>query len=341
MWGALASVVAVALGALTFASARSSVARYYLNSSLYVFSMGLSSTLGIVYSVMLSIAGKRLNTNAWVAATFYFLIHHLIGFRITMDGEQYLEERPIILVGNHQSVLDIFYLGKIMRERTVIMAKKELRWVPLLGQFMMLGGNIFIDRKSRASAIKTMNEAGEYMHKNKIALFAFPEGTRSHFAVPDLLSFKKGIFHLAIQTKIPIVPVVCENYYRLYDSKTRFDPGNIRLSVLPPISTEGFTEQNLDALMSKVHRAMLAKVHEFDVQADQYDVQSTMHPSQQAQTSWQGGVSGLAARIIGDGGPAHHKKLVDRVATEQRDHQTGKGQAPSSYGLVSAAAANS
>lgn len=48
-------------------------------------------------------------------------------------------------------------------------------------------------------------------------------------AEPHLLPFKKGAFHLAVQAKVPIIPVVCENYHRLFDGKTRLDRGVLKI----------------------------------------------------------------------------------------------------------------
>lgn len=56
----------------------------------------------------------------------------------------------------------------------------------------------------------------------------FPEGTRTTFETPNMLPFKKGAFHLAIQAGVPIVPVVCENYWRLYRSGV-FQPGELKV----------------------------------------------------------------------------------------------------------------
>lgn len=96
------------------------------------------------------------------------------------------------------------------------MAKKELQWTPLLGQFMTLSGAIFVDRGNNAKAVKSLASAGQTMKARRTSLWVFPEGTRSSKEQSDLLPFKKGAFHLAVQAGVPITPVVCENYWRLY-----------------------------------------------------------------------------------------------------------------------------
>ena len=158
----------------------------------------------------------------------------------------------------------------------------------------MLGGNVFIDRKSRASAIQTTKAAGEQMRKHKLALFAFPEGTRSHSAKPMLLPFKKGIFHLAIETQLPIIPLVCENYHHLYDSKTRFDGGEIRIAVLPPVSTKGLTIADTDALIKRVYDAMLERLLRFGSEGDAEANSALSEPGSEKSTH---GLAGLVARL--------------------------------------------
>lgn len=46
---------------------------------------------------------------------------------------------------------------------------------------------------------------------------------------PKLLPFKKGAFHLAVQSGAPIIPVVCENYARLLKKKQYFKSGTLKL----------------------------------------------------------------------------------------------------------------
>lgn len=59
------------------------------------------------------------------------------------------------------------------------------------------------------------------MKQAKLCLF--PEGTRN--GGPELLSFKKGAFHVAISSQCPIQPVVVSNYYFLDHKKRIFDQG--------------------------------------------------------------------------------------------------------------------
>jgi 1-acyl-sn-glycerol-3-phosphate acyltransferase len=112
--------------------------------------------------------------------------------------------------------------------RASIMAKKELQWMPFLGQFLTASGAVFVDRGNNAKAVRSLAAAGEAMHARNTSLWLFPEGTRSMRPYHDLLSFKKGAFHLAVQAGVPIVPVVCENYWHLY-RKNVFGNGTLTI----------------------------------------------------------------------------------------------------------------
>lgn len=108
------------------------------------------------------------------------------------------------------------------------MAKKSIQWNPVLGPFMKMSGTVFIDRGNSANAHRSLEAAGEGMKARRTSIFIFPEGTRHSEETPSTLPFKKGAFHLAVKGGIPIVPVVCENYWRLY-RKGVFGSGTIKI----------------------------------------------------------------------------------------------------------------
>ena len=100
--------------------------------------------------------------------------------------------------------------------------------MPFLGWWMSLSGAVFVDRGNSAKAIRSLTAAGEAIKARHTSLWMFPEGTRSMREHHDMLPFKKGAFHMAIQAGVPIVPVVCENYWRLY-RKGVFETGTLKI----------------------------------------------------------------------------------------------------------------
>ena len=108
------------------------------------------------------------------------------------------------------------------------MAKKSLQWTPLLGLYMILAGTVFIERADQKKAIQSLKDAGETMRKRHTSLWIFPEGTRSMREHNDMLPFKKGAFHLAVNAQVPIIPIVVENYWNLFHKGT-FESGVIKV----------------------------------------------------------------------------------------------------------------
>lgn len=98
----------------TFADA-SPIARYYVRVGLFLSTLGVCSVWGVVCSIGMGLTGNRFDVFYVVARTFYHLCSRMIGIRLIVEGEEYLETRPSVLVGNHQSMLDILYLGRCVR----------------------------------------------------------------------------------------------------------------------------------------------------------------------------------------------------------------------------------
>lgn len=86
---------------------------------------------------------------------------------------------------------------------------------------MALSKTVFIDRGNRSAAKSAFDGAAKVMRNDRQSVFIFPEGTRSYATKPELLPFKKGAFHLAVQAQVPIVPVVVANYSDLLNAKKR------------------------------------------------------------------------------------------------------------------------
>ncbi|KAL0576168.1 1-acylglycerol-3-phosphate O-acyltransferase [Marasmius crinis-equi] len=243
----------------------SSKGRYYVRFGVYAASLTVVATLGVFVGAAMAIVGHRYDVDFVIARIFYYLGSRVLGITIDVEGEEHLETRPAVYMSNHQSILDILFVARTMPRQTSIMAKKSIQMTPL-GPFMMLAGTIFIDRGNNARAVRSLEAAGEKMRRNRTSLWIYPEGTRNLSQQPELLSFKKGGFHLAIQAGIPIVPVISESYWHLYH-KGHFEPGTAKIRVLPPIPTAGMTAADVPELINNVRNQMLEALRDISTHA--------------------------------------------------------------------------
>ncbi|XP_032993558.1 1-acyl-sn-glycerol-3-phosphate acyltransferase beta [Lacerta agilis] len=183
---------------------------------------------------------------------------YLYGLRFDKKGLEHFEvEGPCVIVSNHQSILDMIGLMEILPERCVQIAKRELLYFGTVGLIMYLGGVIFINRKRTSNAKSVMAGVGQAMMKDNVKVWIYPEGTRNGSG--ELLPFKKGAFHLAIQTQVPVIPVVYSSFLSFYNSeKNLFTSGRIQVEVLPPIPTQGLTAMDVDDLTNRCYSSMRA-----------------------------------------------------------------------------------
>lgn len=216
---------------------------------------------GVVASAVLRLVGRASIAQWATARAFAFIGCPIMGVEFIIEGEEKLLTRPAVFVSNHQSELDILFLGRAFPKHCSVTAKRSLKYIPFLGWFMALSGTVFIDRGNRKSAIAAFDNAVHEIRDIKQSVWIFPEGTRSYFSKPDLLPFKKGAFHLAVKAGVPIVPVVVQNYsHVLHLQKMMFEPGVIRAKVLDPIPAESLSPDDIDRVVSNTREIMLREL---------------------------------------------------------------------------------
>ncbi|KAL7986447.1 hypothetical protein Chor_011613 [Crotalus horridus] len=201
------------------------------------------------------------------SATFKILrlmlvhIKYLYGIKIDVRGtENFNIKEPYVVVSNHQSSLDLL-------DRCVPIAKKELMYMGTVGLACWLGGIIFINRKKTNDAISVMSEAAQTMLSQDVRVWVFPEGTRNHNG--SMLPFKRGAFHLAVQTQVPLIPVVISSYRDFYSKKDRrFTTGRCIVQILSSVPTKGLRADDVPALTDRVRQAMLVAFEGLSAELD-------------------------------------------------------------------------
>lgn len=229
---------------------------FYFKKCFYVGWMMVLALVGIPLCILKS--GGRNVENMRIIRVLVRHVKYFLGLRYDVSGWEHLQtEGPYVIVSNHQSSLDVLGLMEILPDRCTMIAKKELVYCGTVGLICWLGGIVFINRKKTNDAKNVMADAAKTMLDDQIRLWVFPEGTRNQTG--DLLPFKKGAFHLAVQAQVPVIPIVFSSYRNFYLRKEKqFNSGTIVVTILPKIETKGMTLDDVASLCDKSFDVMRA-----------------------------------------------------------------------------------
>ena len=175
------------------------------------------------------------------------------GVKIVLRGLEKLRPgQNYIFMANHVSNLDPPILIPSIPGRCSVLVKKELFRTPILGTGMRQADLVPVDRRDREAAIESVRGAIEVLRKG-LHMVIYPEGTRSSDG--RLLPFKKGPFHLAMDSGVPIVPVTMLGTFESWP-RDRFalHPGTATVVFHLPIDPRGYADR--DALMEAVRQAV-------------------------------------------------------------------------------------
>ena len=185
-------------------------------------------------------------------------ITRIVGTKlINPDHEKLKSLTTAIFVTNHSSALDVFISMGLCPYGGCGVGKKEVAKIPFFGWAYWLSGHLLIDRSNREKAVDSMSKLSDFVNKNNLSIWIWPEGTRSMNG--KLIPFKKGFVHLALATGLPIVPIVLHGAHERWPAKTmQFYPGDVRVEVLDSIQTDTWTKENIDEHVEEV-KGLMAK----------------------------------------------------------------------------------
>lgn len=183
------------------------------------------------------------------------------GWKVRVTGREVSDpQQPYVVVSNHQSFADIPFISRLPWEMKW-MAKAELFRIPVVGWMMRMAGDIPIRRGSLSSSRRALERAGWYLERN-CPVIIFPEGTRSRDG--ELLRFTRGAFKLAVDTDVPLLPMVVHGTRETLPrgSLTVGPPHAIHLHLFDPIETEDLETDDVDVLRDRVRTQMAEKLAE-------------------------------------------------------------------------------
>ncbi|MEO8483681.1 MAG: lysophospholipid acyltransferase family protein [Acidobacteriota bacterium] len=213
---------------------------------IYTIVLGTASLLSTFFDTRGYFAHRCARAWSW-------LILKTTGVVVDVRGTAPTDGRSVVVASNHQSIYDIPVLFWTVPIQLRIISKASLGRFPFLGWHLQRSGHLLIDRDNPgASVLKKMRR----MISQQASLIIFPEGTRSRDG--RVGRFKGGVFLLAIDSGLPIVPVSVSGT-RLVMLKGRLmtRPGHVTVTIHPPIDTTGMTREDARGLAERT-RAMIA-----------------------------------------------------------------------------------
>jgi 1-acyl-sn-glycerol-3-phosphate acyltransferase len=174
----------------------------------------------------------------------------LVGVKVDVQGLEYLDpKQAYIFTPNHQSFIEVPLFVTYLGRNPGYLAKKEVFKYPVFGPGIRLMGVIPVDRSNSPAAVESAKQATRNIRRGK-SYMVYPEGTRSKDGT--LLPFKKGAFMMAIEAGVPIVPVTVSGATKIMaKGEFKLFPATVRLIIHEPISTAGYSRENVAQLMQQ------------------------------------------------------------------------------------------
>jgi 1-acyl-sn-glycerol-3-phosphate acyltransferase len=227
----------------------------YLHSAVAIPLIYLYTIVMGSLSLVLSLRDPEGRRQHWCASLWSRMIARTVGARVSVYGAERLRAgESYVFLSTHQSYMDIPVMLGYMPAQLRIAAKREVFMIPFLGWHMRRAGHISINRGSTEEAVAALRRAAREIRPG-VSPFLYPEGTRSRDG--HLQPFKKGGFRLALESRLPVVPVTIVGTRQLLPRDSLvFRPGPVAMYLGEPIQTRGLGESDLPALMQKVRDAM-------------------------------------------------------------------------------------
>ncbi|MEE8539006.1 MAG: lysophospholipid acyltransferase family protein [Woeseiaceae bacterium] len=225
-----------------------------------VFVIGVSAAL----LAALLLPGKE-RRRRWVSTAGRGILAGA-GIKAAIRGLEKIPTSQCIVVANHASYLDGVILNAFLPPRFGFVIKGEMGRIPVAGYLLRRIGSVFVERfdvsgsARDARRLLKVADAGE-------SLAFFPEGTFLH--KPGLDRFRAGAFAAAINSNLPVVPIVIFGSRHILPSQTlRPRHGHLRLEVLNPIEPTNPAFENSKDLAELARQRILTVLDEPDLLAE-------------------------------------------------------------------------
>jgi 1-acyl-sn-glycerol-3-phosphate acyltransferase len=225
--------------------------------SLYTIVLGTVSLVSTVFD-------RHGDVGHWCARAWAWLILKTTGVRVQASGLEHVDPtQSYVVAANHQSIYDIPIVFTTLPLQLRIVAKESLGRIPFLGWHLQRTGHLLIDRQNPGAGILKRMAA---LVRASRSVIVFPEGTRSIDGT--VARFKGGIFLLAIDSSLPVLPVsIARSRFVMMKGHIMVCPEEVTVTVHAPMSTAGIPRERAREFAENVRAVIRRGVDEPPVAA--------------------------------------------------------------------------
>jgi 1-acyl-sn-glycerol-3-phosphate acyltransferase len=171
-----------------------------------------------------------------------------------VHAERFRGVGTAVYASNHLSYYDTPAIFATLPFQFRILAKAPLFKVPFIGWYLTRSGQVSIDQSSARAGIASLAR-GVATIKQGLPMVIFPEGGRT--ATGDIQPMLAGAAYIAIKAQVPLVPLTLVGTYELLPIHVyALSPRPLKLIVGEPLSTEGLTTKDAEALTDKLKQVI-------------------------------------------------------------------------------------
>ncbi len=212
--------------------------------SIIIYAIASVAFFAIAPFIFFLIMVNGKNSSKYIINFCRFMIY-VFGCRIKVHGKFPLDETYVIMA-NHVSFLDVFVIPSVFgfdKKFSAIAAAKNFK-IPVYASILKKMKVVSIDRSNREQSIKGVQQAEKVLKEHNYHIVVLPEGTRTLNG--KISNLKKGGFHLAVNTKSNILPIITKGLFEIKPrNRWYIVPGTIDIYIGDVIQTQGKTVDDL------------------------------------------------------------------------------------------------
>ena len=223
-------------------------------SYIKIFLISVYAVFIAILTILASPIDKKGRIVHRLSKSFSAVILFIAGIKISIKGRELLDvNENYIFISNHQSYFDIPVLMQAIPNVVRFIYKDTMTRIPIFGWGMYLGQYIPISRTNPRLAITQLKKSAEKIWRG-ISVCIFPEGTRSEDG--NTGEFKKGLFILADEAKVKLVPVTISGSFKILPKgKFNIKGGMVNVTFSEPVEykkDKGLLEEIKAVIVSKL-----------------------------------------------------------------------------------------